>query len=64
MLSSEDAATLRSIGLNFIKVFVTIVLKTFLIGQSESRKTSIRLLNSEFVAIYSILVVWTGSLLL
>ncbi|TFK88398.1 hypothetical protein K466DRAFT_652673 [Polyporus arcularius HHB13444] len=46
MLSSEDAATLRSIGLNFIKVFVTIVLKTFLI------------------AIYSILVVWTGSLLL
>ncbi|RPD52998.1 hypothetical protein L226DRAFT_617659 [Lentinus tigrinus ALCF2SS1-7] len=46
MLSSDDAATLRSIGHNFIKLFVTVVFKTYLL------------------AIYSILVVWTGSYLI
>ena len=37
MLSSDDAATLRAIGHNFIRLFVTVVFKTYLLGMFQSR---------------------------
>lgn len=36
MLSSDDAATLRVIGHNFIRLFVTVVFKTYLLGMFQS----------------------------
>ena len=35
MLSSDDAATLRVIGHNFIRLFVTVVFKTYLLGMFQ-----------------------------